>query len=365
MTTAPSQSAALKHRARHARQRLAGDQERARPQHADQAMERGAAGHDQRARPLQARGRRRQHAIEERRRDRGTGAVRHLDHQRRATATGKDRGDCPDCRLTSPPVAGPGRRARAHARRALGSGPGSPDDGCRSPRGAAARAGAGRFQRARRQALGPGQRCRTTAPVPPGARPRTTRACRSSSLSASHRKKPRPATSAAAAGQAKVDAPTAELGREIAGHRLPWLGWTGAPELPPAAGDPLLRRKGGRDQSALEPAAREAGGDLAGGVAAQEGIDLLVGEIGATQRAKPFRGLPGRIAGVAVEGEAAGSASTALRSQNTGSGPSRRDSGAALSSAPVRSSATIRTRIEGPARLTRTGRAVLRSRAKV
>ena len=141
---------------------------------------------------------------------------------------------------------------------------------------------------------------------PGRARPAPTSAARSASLSASHRKNPAPATSRAEARPAKGNTASTELGREIARHDPPRPGRSGAPELAPAAGDPLLRRKRGRDQRVPEGAARQTRGDLVGGVATQQGIDFLEGELGVAERREP--GNRQRLAdtGLAVEGEAAG-----------------------------------------------------------
>ena len=207
-------------------------------------------------------------------------------------------------------------------------------------------------------AAGPASaRARPAVPIhssgPARACPARTMASRSSSAVASHRKKPRPAIrSADGAGRIGRPRPCSSARRSTStGCHAVVVGRP--PVLAAALRDPLLRRKGGRDHRAREVAALEARRDLVDGAAAQQRVDLLVGEVGAAQRVASQR-----AAGTSRSRDSLSSArlplacAAAPSSQSTGSGPATPTSGAAASSAPVRSSATIRTRVmlrPGPA----------------
>ena len=158
---------------------------------------------------------------------------------------------------------------------------------------------------------------------------------RSSSVVASHRKKPRPAISSAE-GAWRIGRPRPRNARqEIELDRLPRGRHSRAPVLPAAPRDPLLRRKGGRDHRAREVAALQAGQDLVDGAAAQQRVDLLAGEVRAAQRGQQRRaGSCARAIRCPAPGCRAPAAAAAT-SQVTAMGPATPTSGAAASSAPA------------------------------
>ena len=159
-------------------------------------------------------------------------------------------------------------------------------------------------------AAGPASaRARPAVPIhssgPARACPARTMASRSSSAVASHRKKPRPAIRSAD-GAGRIGRPrrcsSARRSTSTGCHAVV----SGRPPVLAAAPrDPLLRREGGRDHRAREVAAREARRDLVDGAAAQQRVDLLVGEVGAAQRCEPARSRDLEVARFAVQREAA------------------------------------------------------------
>ena len=76
---------------------------------------------------------------------------------------------------------------------------------------------------------------------------------------------------------------SAEGGDEVAADRRPAPACR-AGQLAPTAGDPLLERKGRREDAMRPSAQPEARGDFGQRVAPQQAIQLLVGDVGSAQR---------------------------------------------------------------------------------